>query len=122
MSYTIEEIEEMKLEAGAIADLILATEKLLLEEQEKRLVPEENIVFIDRSLVNEFARARQLNLKFPQVISLFHDWATRTYELARKNRGYLRHGSSVREHVETNLDVVRLVTAIFADVDSSTEL
>jgi hypothetical protein len=114
--YTNDQVEEMAKEAEAVAELYKAVDAILhpdtnRTDKEECDVADENVIYVDFGLKREFEKAQTMPLKLPQLIAVYHDWAFRSFLLAKANQTRLKN-KKVREMVELNHAIVGTIQDI----------
>lgn len=113
--YTDEELIAMGKEAEAIGELLQAADDILVKEEKgegkKKSEENENVVYVDFGIAQEFKRLETTPMRIGKVLELYHNWAERVYLLACKNSGRLKKGK-LRDHVVSTLTIATTITRI----------
>ena len=113
MTYTDKQMTELTMEIDAISDLIQASETILFKELKGDIKSKNRVYNVDFSMPAEFERIKNSKLKLPEILSIYHDWAYRTYMLCIKNRGKLKSGP-MRKIILERLEMVKTINVIFS--------
>jgi hypothetical protein len=106
-------MSELTMEYDSILELAEATRAILADESKGRNIEKpSSIVYIDFSMPNEFVKLGSIKMKLPQILAIYHDWASRTYDLAYENKGRLKKGK-LREYIEKCLLQVQTLQGLF---------
>lgn len=112
--YTEEQLQEIYKESEAIADILNACEKMLVEEKEGEVpASENNIIRMDGKILTEFEFYKTQPMALDKVISIYHNWAWRLYYVIQGNQGRLKKGK-LRDHVLEIFSVVSTIRQILS--------
>ena len=117
--YTDEDMSAMTKEVDAIADLLRATDAILLREEksDSHELGKNNVIYVDFAIAQEFKKLETTPTQMDKILKLYHDWAERVFLLAERNSGRHKKGK-LRTHVVSALGIAATITRILPSEES----